>query len=359
MKIVTVIGARPQFIKAAALSTKIAEYDNIEEIIVHTGQHFDKNMSDIFFEELKIPNPKYNLEINSLPHGAMTGRMLESIENILIQEKPNLLLVYGDTNSTLAGALAAQKLHVAVAHVEAGLRSYNDKMPEEINRVLTDRLSTYLFCPTNQSKINLNSEGIQQRNNTKIIVTGDIMQDSMNLFKKFSKTPDNNLPQKFILATLHRQENTDDSNRLQQIVSAYDQIGSEIPVVLPLHPRTKKIIENSNNINFNKENIIVIPPVSYWTMLWLLNKASLVITDSGGLQKEAYFNKKFCITTRDETEWKELVTIGVNYVTSANKTKILDAFSELKNKKFEVPIDIYGKGNAAKVILENLLINTL
>jgi len=354
MKLITVLGARPQFIKAAALSSKLTFYEKINEKIVHTGQHFDKNMSDVFFKELKIPEPKYNLGIHSLSHGVMTGRMLEQIENILIKEEPDLLLVYGDTNSTLAGGLAAQKLQIPVAHVEAGLRSYNDKMPEEINRVLTDRLSTFLFCPTIKAKENLEKEGITNKKSN-IVITGDIMQDSMNLFKQFSTPPEMKIPNSFVLATLHRQENTDDPDRLRQIIMAYDEIGKNIPIVLPVHPRTSKILNKNKDINFNKNNIILIPPVSYWKMLWLLDNASLVITDSGGLQKEAYFSRKFCITTRDETEWTELVENGVNIVASADKSKIMEAFFEFKDKKFDAPIDIYGNGDAADIILNHLL----
>jgi UDP-GlcNAc3NAcA epimerase len=355
MKFVTVLGARPQFIKAAAFSSKIALKKNVNEVIVHTGQHFDENMSDVFFKELKIPEPKYNLGIHSLSHGAMTGRMLEQIERILKDENPDFVLVYGDTNSTLAGALSAQKLNIPVAHVEAGLRSYNDKMPEEINRVLTDRLSSFLFCPTSQAKENLEKEGITNKESN-IVVTGDIMQDSMNLFKQFSEPPEETLPSKFILATLHRQENTDNPDRLRQIIMAYDQIGREIPVVIPIHPRTNKILNDTKRLEFKEEHIVLIPPVSYWKMLWLLDNASLIITDSGGLQKEAYFNHKFCITTRDETEWTELVENGVNIVTSANKSKILEAFYKFKDKTFNAPNDIYGNGKAADVILNNLII---
>lgn len=352
MKIVTIIGARPQFIKAASLSAKMANQDQMQEIIVHTGQHFDQNMSDIFFDELNIPAPKYNLGINSLSHGAMTGRMLEKIETIVLDEKPDWLLVYGDTNSTLAGALAAQKLHIPVAHVEAGLRSYNDRMPEEINRVLTDRLSSKLFCPTENAKANLLREGIPDK---RITITGDIMQDSVNLFKQFATPPEFDIPERFILGTLHRQENTDDKQRLHEIISAYNAIGATMPIVLPLHPRTKKILANTPDVHPDPAKIIMLPPVSYWKMLWLLNQAALVITDSGGLQKEAYFNQKFCITTRDETEWTELVEAGVNTVTSANKKKITEAFRDLINKQFTAPLNLYGNGNASEKIMKHLI----
>lgn len=351
MKLLTIIGARPQFIKAAALSAKLVDYTDIEEVIVHTGQHFDPNMSDIFFDELKIPAPKYNLAINSLSHGAMTGRMLERIEAIIMDEKPDWVLVYGDTNSTLAGALAAQKLHVQVAHVEAGLRSYNDTMPEEINRVLTDRMSNLLFCPTDKARANLLREGIPEQ---KIKVTGDIMQDSMQLFGRYATPPDTALPEKFILGTLHRQENTDDPGRLKEIIDAFNAIGAHTPVVLPLHPRTRKILQQEHYPEPDLQGIVILPPVSYRNMLWLLQHTELVITDSGGLQKEAYFNRKFCITTRDETEWTELVDYNVNSVASADKKRILDAYNTFIHQTFSAPPDIYGNGQAASRILKDI-----
>jgi UDP-GlcNAc3NAcA epimerase len=270
MRLATIVGARPQFIKAAALSTRIAQQEAIEEIIVHTGQHFDRNMSNIFFEELNIPNPKYNLGVNSLSHGAMTGRMLEKIETILQNEKPDWLLVYGDTNSTLAGALAAQKIHIPVAHVEAGLRSYNEKMPEEINRVLTDRLSSMLFCPTENAKKNMLKEGIADN---RIKIVGDILRDSVQLFKRFATPPEFDIPERFILGTLHRQENTDDPQRLDEIINAYNEISASTPIVLPLHPRTRKILNNRSDIQPDKKRIIILPPVSYWNM-WPLEYVS-------------------------------------------------------------------------------------
>lgn len=354
LKIVTVIGARPQFIKAAALSREFSKHKNIEEIIIHTGQHFDKNMSDIFFEEMEIPRPKYNLAINSLSHGAMTGRMIEEIEKILILEKPDLLLVFGDTNSTLAGALAAKKLHIKVAHVEAGLRSFNIKMPEEVNRILTDRISDYLFCPTETAVKNLMLEGY--KNIDSIIVNcGDVMQDAAlfyaNKLTEESNTKHNLPTDNFILCTLHRAENTDSPERLSSIVEALNEIHTKTPIVLPLHPRTKSKLELFNI----KLNIKTIEPASYFEMIELLQKCSLVITDSGGLQKEAFFFKKNCVTLRDETEWVELIENNVNVLVGADKEVIILNVKKMLTNKANFSINLYGNGNAAKNICTELL----
>jgi UDP-GlcNAc3NAcA epimerase len=355
MKVLTVIGARPQFVKAAALSREFAKHDNVEEILVHTGQHFDANMSDIFFTEMEIPKPKYNLDINSVGHGAMTGRMLEGIEEILLKEKPDLLLVYGDTNSTTAGALAARKLHIKVAHVEAGLRSFNMEMPEEVNRIITDRISDYLFCPTQTAIDNLENEGYNNID-IQIIKSGDVMQDAATFYAKKSVEKstvikDNNLD-KFILTTLHRADNTDDIDRLTDIVEALNEIHSTVcPIVLPLHPRTKaKLI--SHNL---KLNVKLIDPVGYFDMIELIKNSSLVMTDSGGLQKEAFFFEKNCVTMRDQTEWVELIKANVNVLVGANKSKIIAEAKVMMNQVSNFNVDLYGNGLACKNIVDYLL----
>lgn len=292
MKIVTIIGARPQFVKAAMVSKTIKDFSTEEkpiiEIIVHTGQHFDKNMSDVFFEDMRIPEPNYNLEINSLSHGAMTGKMLEKIEEILLQENPDWVIVYGDTNSTLAGALAAKKLHIKVAHVEAGLRSYNIKMPEEINRIITDRISDILFCPTETAINNLKKEGFDNIN-TEVVLSGDVMEDAALFYRELSKPPNVEIPETFILTTIHRAENTDNRERLTSIFKALNTIGEEVQIVLPLHPRTKSKLQQFK-IDVS-ENIFIIDPVGYLEMIYLLDNCELVITDSGGVQKRRIFSE--------------------------------------------------------------------
>jgi len=351
MKIITILGARPQFIKAGSVSRELSKYKEIEEIIIHTGQHFDENMSDIFFDEMKIPKPHYNLNINGLSHGAMTGQMLEKIEEILVKENPDWVLVYGDTNSTLAGSLAASKLDIKIAHVEAGLRSFNMKMPEEINRILTDRVSTLLFCPTQSAVDNLMNEGYSSLKNY-IIKNGDVMQDGAEFYASLARTP-KEIEGKdgFVLATIHRAENTDDRNRLEGVFSALNEIAKEKTVVLPLHPRTKKILKDSK---IRIENLTLIDPVGYLEMVWLIQHSSLIMTDSGGLQKEAFFFHKPCITLRDETEWVELIEYNYNVLVGANTSRILEAYANHTfNTKFD--IDLYGKGKASEEIVKNLL----
>lgn len=349
MKIITIVGARPQFIKAAAVSREIAKHSDIQELIIHTGQHFDANMSDIFFEEMSIPKPDYNLDINGLGHGAMTGQMLEKIEEVLIKEQPDWVLVYGDTNSTIAGALAAKKLHIKVAHVEAGLRSFNMAMPEEVNRILTDRISNILFCPTDAAIENLEKEGY---NNIDIQIekSGDVMQDAAMFYTKIAKAPNFDVPQEFVLATIHRAENTDDLNRLKAIFESYEEIATQLPIILPLHPRTANILQREG---MHAKNVKIIEPVGYLEMVYLLEHCKLVMTDSGGLQKEAFFFKKPCITLRDETEWVELVHNGFNTIVGADKTKILSAF---QNQKYNLNFDInlYGNGSASGNIINAL-----
>lgn len=353
-KILTVIGARPQFIKAAPLSSAISQSVEFEEVLLHTGQHFDEKMSDVFFDELKIPKPKYRFNINSMGHGAMTGLMLTEIEKAIIEESPDLVLVYGDTNSTLAGALAAKKLNIKVAHVEAGLRSFNMRMPEEVNRILTDRISDFLFCPTQQAINNLENEGFNNFG-ARIVKTGDIMLDAMNMFGNLA---DQNIqssvglsPNAYVLATIHRAENTDNIDRLKSILAALEVINRTTRVILPLHPRTQKIIE-SGGIN---TSLTFMSPVGYLEMLTLLKNCKLVMTDSGGLQKEAYFMEKYCVTLRDQTEWTELVDNGINMLTGAKTDEIVAAYNFFSQKKFEAPKSIYGDGKTAQEILSALL----
>ena len=356
MKIVTIVGARPQFVKAAALSREFKKHTNIEEVILHTGQHFDKNMSDVFFEEMQIPHPKYNLNINSLSHGAMTGRMLEEIENILILEKPDYLLVYGDTNSTLAGALAAKKLHIKVVHIEAGLRSFNMAMPEEVNRILTDRISDVLFCPTSTAIDNLEREGFSKFDSS-VFNVGDVMQDAALFYEKqASKKSDilnhtNIKKDEYYLCTLHRAENTNSMERLASIIKGLNNLSSKYYIVLPIHPRTKQLL---NKFKLNK-NIKIIAPVGYFDMIQLIKNSRLVITDSGGLQKEAYFFNKFCITTRDQTEWIELVSHGYNKIVRANSRKIIDGAEYFESLTFHKEIELYGGGLASQKIISNLI----
>jgi UDP-GlcNAc3NAcA epimerase len=353
--IITIVGARPQFIKAAAVSRMIRSMGQFEEKIVHTGQHFDANMSDIFFSEMAIPKPNFQLAIHSLSHGAMTGRMLEQIEHLLISENPDAVMVYGDTNSTLAGALAASKLHIPLVHVEAGLRSFNMEMPEEINRIVTDRISNLLFCPTQTAVDNLIKEGFQHFPNS-IELVGDVMQDAAIFYAKLANQKPSlpealglkNIP--FILATFHRQENTDQPENLAAIISALNHLNKEVKVVAPLHPRTKKIMAERNL----KAEFIVIDPVGYFEMIQLLENTRLVLTDSGGLQKEAFFFNKFCITLREQTEWVELVQGGYNQLTGADYHAILSATYEALNKTFEKGPQFYGGGQAATLITESL-----
>ncbi len=354
LKIITVLGARPQFVKADFVSRAFAKSSKIDEIIVHTGQHFDINMSDIFFEELKIPKPSYNLNINGLAHGAMTGQMLERIEEILLIEKPDWVFVYGDTNSTIAGALAAKKLHIKVAHVEAGLRSHNIRMPEEINRILTDRMSDILFCPTNKAVENLKKEGYENMS-CKIVLCGDVMNDAALFYRNKAKKPNINLPKNYILCTVHRAENTDDPIRLKSIFDALQNISNKCKVVIPLHPRTKAKLDLID-FNISDSNIDFISPVSYLEMIYLLKNCRMVMTDSGGLQKEAYFFKKHCITMRDETEWVELVDCGYNYLTGSDTNIILNIYNKLLLQNSDhFSTNLYGNGNAGEIITEQIL----
>ena len=356
-KIVTILGARPQFVKAAVLSRVISKYKNIEEIIIHTGQHYDANMSAVFFEEMEIPKPKYNLDINGLSHGAMTGQMLQKIEEILIVEKPDLVIVYGDTNSTLAGALAAKKLSIKVVHVEAGLRSFNMKMPEEINRILTDRISDLLLCPTDTAIKNLENEGFSALP-SKVVKCGDIMKDAVEFYGKTSAEKSSIVSKlnlkvnEFVLATIHRQENTGDIDNLKSIFEGLEAISKQKQVVLPLHPRTKAILDKFNL----KYNITIIEPIGYFDMLELLKNCNLVITDSGGLQKEAFFNKKHCIIAREETEWVELVSNGFAKIVGSDKKNMVNAFGNFQNSTHNFEVELYGNEVGEKVYAEILKI---
>jgi UDP-GlcNAc3NAcA epimerase len=354
MKIVTIIGARPQFIKAAVVSRIFQKSNQVREIIIHTGQHFDTNMSDVFFEEMCIPKPTYNLNINGLGHGAMTGQMLEGIENILINEKPDWVLVYGDTNSTIAGVLAASKLHIKVAHVEAGLRSFNMKMPEEINRILTDRISNILFCPTDQAVKNLVLEGYNNLN-CKVVKIGDVMQDAAIFYSDKAVKPALYFSGEFILCTVHRAENTDDTERLKDIFTALELISSKVKVVLPLHPRTKSKLQSAG-YNIEGSSILFIDPVGYLEMVYLLQNCKMVMTDSGGLQKEAYFFSKSCVTLRDETEWVELVDNGFNILAGSDTDTIVSCTNEMiRRDDFDFSGRLYGNGDAGEKILSEML----
>ena len=378
IRILTVLGARPQFIKAAAVSRAINDRNNIEEIIVHTGQHFDSNMSDVFFEQLDIPSPHHNLHIAGLGHGAMTGRMLEGIEKLVREELPDWVLVYGDTNSTLAGALAAAKLHIPVAHVEAGLRSHNVSMPEEINRVLADRLSSLLLCPTETAVKNLNKESfpfptLRSRSyriatgkplndetpvaaqHQRIVNTGDVMFDAVRHYEARVKAEiDLDIfgvqHRDYALCTIHRQENTDDPKRLSSILTALRKIAALQPVVLPLHPRTRaKLAQRSNAL----DGLTVLDPLPYLEMQRLQMSASVILTDSGGIQKESFFHGVPCITLREETEWVETVDAGWNQLVGADADCIVNAWHGAREPTGQTN-NFYGDGFAAEKIIDNL-----
>ncbi len=378
MKIVTVIGARPQIIKAAALSRAISNSfsNTIEEVIVHTGQHYDANMSQVFIEELGIPEPKYNLNIGSSSHGVQTAGMIEGIEKILLDEKPDYLVLYGDTNSTLAGAVAAAKIHIPIAHIEAGLRSFNKSMPEEINRIMCDHASTLLFSPTQTGFQNLLKEGFNPDNkppftpdNPGIFHCGDVMYDNSLYFKslaaKNSIVLENNglKGKEFILATIHRDSNTDVPERLTSIFESLLDISETdaIEIVLPLHPRTAKLMKSNllgdvySRVK-NSDLLKIIPPVSFLDMIMLESNCKLVMTDSGGVQKEAFFFKKPAIILRSETEWKEIVEAGCGVVANADKQKILSAWHYfIKTYNTLIYPDIFGDGKAAEFICRTML----
>lgn len=356
MKIVTVVGARPQFIKAAAISRVIHQSfaGRITEVLIHTGQHYDRNMSKVFFEDLDIPCPAYNLEISGGNHGAMTGRMLGAIEEVLSMEKPDWVLIYGDTNSTLAGALAAVKLHIPVAHVEAGLRSFNMRMPEEINRVLSDRVSRLLFCPTEAAVRNLKTESITHG----VHLVGDVMYDVALFYKDVARQKSTVLEDlgleegAFALATCHRAENTDDSGRLEEIVLALAEISSWMPLVFPVHPRTRKLLAEYG-LHKSLRAVRLVEPLHFLDMVALEQAAKVILTDSGGVQKEAYFYGVPCLTMRDETEWVETVESGWNQLVGADATRIVKAFSTFERPALR-PL-LYGDGRAAAHIVATIL----
>ncbi|MGY5351172.1 non-hydrolyzing UDP-N-acetylglucosamine 2-epimerase [Wenyingzhuangia sp. IMCC45533] len=343
-KIVTILGARPQFVKAAVLSRIINQHGKIQEVIIHTGQHYDDNMSKVFFEEMQIPKPKYNLNVNGLGHGAMTGQMLEKIEEVLLIEKPDAVVVYGDTNSTLAGALAAQKMGIKIAHVEAGLRSYNMTMPEEVNRILTDRISNLLLCPTQTAIDNLKNEGFD-KHAIEITNSGDIMKDAVSFYGELSKEKatilqsENLKANNFVLATIHRQENTDDIKVLKGIFEGLTEVNKQQKVVMPLHPRTRAILLK-HDLTYP---LTYIEPVGYFDMLALLSNCSLVVTDSGGLQKEAFFNKKACVIARKETEWVELVKNGYATLVGGSSKQMIEAYRRLSAKDLDFSMPLYGE----------------
>ena len=366
MKIVTVIGARPQIIKAAALSRAIKEHfsSEVHEVLVHTGQHYDENMSQVFFDELEVPQPDYNLGIGSISHGAQTARMIEGIEEILLKEKPDCIVLYGDTNSTLAGAIAASKLHVPIVHIEAGLRSFNKSMPEEINRICCDHCSTLLFSPTATGFKNLINEGI----NKGIYHCGDVMYDNSKFFANIADKKSQILDTEglkgvdYVLCTIHRDNNTDQPHRLNAIFKALLKIADEKTIVLPLHPRTSKLLKiklTKDVINkvTGSSNIKILPPASFLDMIVLERHAQIVITDSGGVQKEAFFFQKPCLILRSETEWKEIVECGAAVITDADENKIVNAFKDFTvNPPHNYP-NIFGDGHAAEFICKEMLEN--
>ncbi|HEV7231705.1 MAG TPA: UDP-N-acetylglucosamine 2-epimerase (non-hydrolyzing) [Bacteroidia bacterium] len=377
MKILTVIGARPQIIKAAALSRSIRNHfkGRIRELIVHTGQHYDENMSQVFFDELEIPKPDYNLNVGSGSHGRQTADMISGIEEILLKEKPHAIVLYGDTNSTLAGAVAASKIHIPVVHIEAGLRSFNKAMPEEVNRILCDHVSTLLFSPTATGYKHLLKEGFKEgnpgpynANNPRIYHSGDVMYDNSLYFstlaeQKTSVLRDHKLQsENFILATIHRNNNTDEPERLSALFRALNKISLEhhIKVVLPLHPRTAKLMnQNLDKALYtavkNNPDFVILPPASFLEMIALEKNAKMVMTDSGGVQKEAFYFHKPCIILRSETEWTELVECGTALLADADENRIYAAFIQLSNKKDLQFPNLFGDGKASEFICAELL----
>lgn len=378
LKILTVVGARPQIIKAAALSRAIRDHfaGSIHETILHTGQHYDENMSAVFFDELNIPRPDINLHVGSGSHGVQTARMTEGIEKALMELQPDMLVLYGDTNSTLAGAIAAAKLNIRIAHIEAGLRSFNKTMPEEINRIVCDHCSTFLFSPTRTGYENLIREGFREGNvapfsadNPAIFHCGDVMYDNSLHFAAIAEAKsaapaglarlkDN----PFMLCTIHRNNNTDDSHRLNQIFKSLLEIAinGRHAIYLPMHPRTRLVLEKNlepllYRAVLENDNFIIAPPASFLEMTWLESRADMVITDSGGVQKEAYFFGKPCIILRDETEWKEIVAVGAAILAGANNESILLAYNSFIEKRPNDFPEIFGDGKAAAFICSTLL----
>jgi UDP-GlcNAc3NAcA epimerase len=356
-KILTVIGARPQFIKSSSVSSLLSDTPDITETVVHTGQHFDHNMSAIFFDELGIREPDFSLSINRGSHGLMTGRMLIELEGLLSREAPDVVLVYGDTNTTLAATLAAAKLCIPIAHVEAGLRSFNRNMPEEINRVLTDRVSKWLFAPTQTAVTNLISDGLSKRD---IYLVGDVMFDVALRFSEFVSSEGRLIsrlglkPGGYVLATIHRAENTSSHQRLMAITDAFIEYAKIMPVVWPLHPRTRAILQKFEMLDKLRSKVNLIEPVGYLDMVQLEKFSALIATDSGGMQKEAFFHEVPCVTLRDETEWCELVELGWNRVVPPDDSKnIISAMNNSVGRKGEKR-PLYGGGNAARLVVDIL-----
>lgn len=350
-KILSVVGARPQFVKAAMVSAEIDRTDGVGEVLVHTGQHFDANMSHLFFEEMGLRAPDHNLGIHSLPHEEMVDRMRLQIEEIIGAQQPDAVLVYGDTDSTLAGARAAHRRGVRLCHVEAGLRSFNPQMREEYNRIQTDSLADLLFCPTQAAIDNLLREGVDM---DKIVPTGDVMKDAALHFAAFARPPREALPDAFVLCTLHRAENTDDPDILRQLLYALERTSAIVPVVMPLHPRTRlRLQELAYPIEHSPVRFI--EPVGYLEMLYLQNHCKLILTDSGGVQKEAYFAKKYCITLREETEWVELLHRGYNHLVGHDPVNIVTTVQNLLDMPPLFNDDLYGDGHTARTIVQRLL----
>jgi len=358
MRIVTIVGARPQFIKAAPVSRALRAQGEVREILVHTGQHYDYELSQVFFDELEIPAPDYNLGVGSASHGAQTARMLEAIEQCLIGQKPDWTLVYGDTNSTLAGALAAVKLHIPIAHVEAGLRSFNRAMPEEVNRVLTDHAADVLFAPTTTALMNLRQEGIPKE---RIRLVGDTMYDAALFYAEKARQRRHILdtigvaPNEYVLATVHRAENTDNIERLRVILQGLGLVAKELPVVLPLHPRTRGVLGAHPSLLPTSDKLTIIDPVGYLDMMALEIHACVIATDSGGIQKEAYFHRVPCVTLREETEWVELIETGWNRLAPPlDKLTVYQTIKEAVNSQGQ-DVNLYGDGHAAERIVDCLL----
>lgn len=356
MKLCTILGARPQFIKAAAVSRALANYPLINEIIIHTGQHYDQNMSAVFFKELSIPPPDYTLGINNTSATAMIAKMLLALEEVLLKEQPDYVLVYGDTNSTLAGALTARKLNLPLVHIEAGLRNFDMSIPEEVNRILTDRVADILFCPTDTALNNLKREGFAEFN-CKMVRTGDVMMDAALYYAEQADSQSaiiktlNLDKENYILTTVHRASNTDDVGVLKIIITALNQINKSYPVVFPMHPRTQKIMLAEQL----KPEFTVIEPVGYFDMLQLLKSAKAVITDSGGLQREAYMFGKCSLILLEYTPWEELIEHGFSLTTKMNSIQILTKMQQVLELKPDFNINLYGHGHASQETIEFLL----
>ena len=357
MKVITIVGARPQFVKAAMVSRALQSQSNVAELLIHTGQHYDEEMSNLFFKELDIRQPDYNLEVGSASHAMQTARIMESLEPVLLKETPDWVVVYGDTNSTLAGTLVASQLNISVAHVEAGLRSFNRAMPEEKNRVVADHLADLLFAPTKEAVSNLQREGIA---GDKVQQVGDVMYDAALYYSARSGQAGpllrelNVQKKQYLLATVHRAENTNDSARLHAIFNALMEIAETTPVVIPLHPRTRKRLQEEGLLDGVMSRLHITLPMGFLDMITLIKNASTVATDSGGLQKEAYFFGVPCITLRDETEWVELVELGVNKLAGSDPRSIVESFNAMKGKTSIVE-GVYGDGHAAEKIVDCLL----